>query len=198
MAICGAKKRNGEACQKPPVKGKRRCRLHGGATKNNGAPKGNKNSAKHNIYAQFMTDDEKKFSLDVDLDSIDAELRLCKVQLKRALEARAKQESDPENTLDLDTKVLGDVIPGVADSGDKITYKRKDYDAFIDRTVARISALTKQRNELIDQQLTIKLKQAELSKIERENGQGGDSEVVIKVVRVGKDGVKSNADGTTG
>ena len=195
MAICGAKKRNGEACQKPPIKGKRRCRLHGG---NAGAPKGNKNSAKHNIYAQFMTDDEKKFSLDVDLDSIDAELRLCKVQLKRALEARAKQESDPENTLDLDTKVLGDMIPGVADSGDKITYKRKDYDAFIDRTVARISALTKQRNELIDQQLTIKLKQAELSKIERENGQGGDSEVVIKVVRVGKDGVKSNTDGTIG
>ena len=197
MAICGAKKRNGEACQKPPTKGKMRCRLHGG-TANSGAPKGNKNSAKHNIYAQFMTDDEKKFSLDVDLDSIDAELRLCKVQLKRALEARAKQESDPENTLDLDTKVLGDVIPGVADSGDKTTYKRKDYDAFIDRTVARISALTKQRNELIDQQLTIKLKQAELSKIERENGQGGDSEVVIKVVRVGKDGVKSNTDGTTG
>ena len=114
------------------------------------------------------------------------------------MEARAKQESDPENTLDLDTKVLGDVIPGVADSGDKITYKRKDYDAFIDRTVARISTLTKQRNELIDQQLTIKLKQAELSKIERENGQGGDSEVVIKVVRVSKDGVKSNTDGTTG
>ena len=38
MAICGAKKRNGEACQKPPIKGKAKCRLHGGLTKNAGAP----------------------------------------------------------------------------------------------------------------------------------------------------------------
>ena len=58
MAICGAKKRNGEACQKPPIKGKTKCRLHGGSTKNAGAPTGNKNSAKHNIYSQFMTEEE--------------------------------------------------------------------------------------------------------------------------------------------
>ena len=50
----------------------------------------------------------------------------------------------------------------------------------------------------VSQSRYICLKQAELSKIGRENGQGGDSEVVIKVVRVGKDGVKSNTDGTTG
>lgn len=27
---CGAKTRSGFACQKPPLKGKKRCRLHGG------------------------------------------------------------------------------------------------------------------------------------------------------------------------
>ncbi len=27
---CGARTRRGTACQKPPIKGKRRCRLHGG------------------------------------------------------------------------------------------------------------------------------------------------------------------------
>lgn len=28
--ICSAKTRTGTACQKPPIKGKTRCRLHGG------------------------------------------------------------------------------------------------------------------------------------------------------------------------
>lgn len=31
-AICGAKKRNGTPCQNPPVTGRNRCRMHGGAT----------------------------------------------------------------------------------------------------------------------------------------------------------------------
>ena len=89
MAICGAKKRNGEACQKPPIKGKKRCRLHGG---NAGAPTGNKNSAKHNIYSQFMTEDEIEFSQQSELHSIDSEMKLCKVQLARALKAKQAQD----------------------------------------------------------------------------------------------------------
>ena len=30
--LCQAKTRKGTACQKPPLKGKQRCRLHGGAS----------------------------------------------------------------------------------------------------------------------------------------------------------------------
>ena len=41
---CGATTRSGAACQSPPVKGKRRCRMHGGT--NPGAPKGNRNAWK--------------------------------------------------------------------------------------------------------------------------------------------------------
>ncbi|WP_394700168.1 HGGxSTG domain-containing protein [uncultured Parasphingorhabdus sp.] len=37
--------RKGTACQSPAVKGKRRCRMHGGT--NAGAPKGNRNAWKH-------------------------------------------------------------------------------------------------------------------------------------------------------
>ena len=92
MAICGAKKRNGEACQKPPIKGKTKCRLHGGLTKNAGAPTGNKNSAKHNIYSQFMTEEEIEFSQQSELHSVDSELKLCKVQLTRALKAKQAQD----------------------------------------------------------------------------------------------------------
>lgn len=46
---CGAKTRKGTACKSPAVKGKARCRMHGGA-KGSGAPKGNTNALKHGRY----------------------------------------------------------------------------------------------------------------------------------------------------
>jgi hypothetical protein len=42
---CGAKTRSGYPCQSPAVRGRKRCRMHGGT--NQGAPKGNKNAWKH-------------------------------------------------------------------------------------------------------------------------------------------------------
>jgi hypothetical protein len=47
---CGARTRHGKRCQSPIVKGKRRCRMHGGA-KGSGAPKGERNgSYRHGFY----------------------------------------------------------------------------------------------------------------------------------------------------
>ena len=43
---CGAKTRQNISCQSPTVKGKLRCRMHGGA-KGSGAPKGNAYAVKH-------------------------------------------------------------------------------------------------------------------------------------------------------
>lgn len=42
---CLARTRKGTECQSPAVKGKKRCRMHGG--KGSGAPKGNRNAWKH-------------------------------------------------------------------------------------------------------------------------------------------------------
>lgn len=42
---CGAKTRSGKPCQSPAVRGRNRCRMHGGT--NGGAPKGNRNAWKH-------------------------------------------------------------------------------------------------------------------------------------------------------
>ena len=42
---CLARTRLGTECQSPAVKGRKRCRMHGGT--NRGAPKGNKNAHKH-------------------------------------------------------------------------------------------------------------------------------------------------------
>jgi hypothetical protein len=47
---CGARTRAGSACAAPAVKGKRRCRRHGGA-EGVGAPKGNRNAHKHGLYS---------------------------------------------------------------------------------------------------------------------------------------------------
>ena len=41
--------RKGAACQSPAVKGRKRCRMHGGT--NPGAPKGNQNACKHGGYS---------------------------------------------------------------------------------------------------------------------------------------------------
>lgn len=45
VARCGAKTRSGAPCRSPVVRGRSRCRMHGGA--NPGAPKGNSNARKH-------------------------------------------------------------------------------------------------------------------------------------------------------
>lgn len=46
---CGARTRKGTPCASPAVKGKTRCRMHGG-TKGSGAPLGNQNALKHGLY----------------------------------------------------------------------------------------------------------------------------------------------------
>jgi hypothetical protein len=47
---CGAPTRHGKPCQSPSVRGKRRCRMHGGA-KGSGAPKGERNGHyRHGFY----------------------------------------------------------------------------------------------------------------------------------------------------
>ena len=48
---CGAKTRRGTPCQSPSIKGKRRCRMHGGAA-GSGAQSGNRNSLKHGRHTR--------------------------------------------------------------------------------------------------------------------------------------------------
>ena len=48
---CGAKIRSGGSCCSPAVRGKRRCRMHGG-TPGSGAPKGNQNARRHGLFTR--------------------------------------------------------------------------------------------------------------------------------------------------
>lgn len=50
---CGARNRAGNPCQAPAMRGRQRCRLHGG--KSTGPPKGNRNAWKHGLRsAEFL------------------------------------------------------------------------------------------------------------------------------------------------
>ena len=55
---CGAKTRTGKPCQSPIVRGRKRCRMHGGA-KGSGAPPGNQNALKHGLYTRQAKDQRK-------------------------------------------------------------------------------------------------------------------------------------------
>src|SRR5512144_2556812 len=48
---CGARARSGAPCRSPAVRGKKRCRMHGGA-EGSGAPRGNQNALKHGAYTK--------------------------------------------------------------------------------------------------------------------------------------------------
>lgn len=48
---CGARTRAGTPCRSPSVRGRRRCRMHGGAG-GSGAPRGNQNALKHGTYTR--------------------------------------------------------------------------------------------------------------------------------------------------
>ncbi len=56
---CGAKIRSGGMCRSPAVRGKRRCRMHGGAPES-GAPRGNRNARKHGLFTKVAIAERKR------------------------------------------------------------------------------------------------------------------------------------------
>ena len=56
---CGAKIRAGRSCRAPAVRGKRRCRMHGGAP-GSGAPSGNRNARKHGLFTGDAIDERNQ------------------------------------------------------------------------------------------------------------------------------------------
>ena len=56
---CGARTRAGPACRAPAVKGRSRCRKHGGA-EGSGAPAGNRNALKTGLFTAAAIADRRK------------------------------------------------------------------------------------------------------------------------------------------
>ena len=56
---CGAKIRSGGACRAHAVRGKKRCRMHGGAP-GSGAQRGNRNARKHGLFTRDAIAERKR------------------------------------------------------------------------------------------------------------------------------------------
>ena len=146
---CGARNRQGEPCQRPPLKGKTRCKLHGGAT-----PKGQRNAVKHGIYTKTLSDEERAFYDSIEIGSLDNEIRFAKIMLNRAIETNAAIREDPNSAKNLAGFELTEITRQTGnDSGGKgktnFTSKRADTTHIIITLMGRIAGLEKTRAELI-------------------------------------------------
>ena len=176
--ICGAKTRAGKPCQNAAM-ANGRCRMHGG--KSTGAPKNNQNSVKAGaLYSDYYTDEEKLLAEELELERIDAELRLCKIRLNRALKLEAEQTEALELERIVETPALVGGVP-ITDDPDvppvqQKTFVRKDYEPIIQRLLGRIESLTLTRQKLINGM-----------KLDITNSDGSLMPTVIELVAVGDD-----------
>jgi hypothetical protein len=56
---CGARIRSGGLCRSPAVRGRKRCRMHGGAPAS-GPPRGNQNARKHGLFTRDAIAERKR------------------------------------------------------------------------------------------------------------------------------------------
>ena len=152
MALCGAKTRSGAPC-KTKAMANGRCRMHGGTNK--GAPKGNRNNVSAGaLYSAYYTEEERMLAEELQLGSIDEELKLCRIRLNRALRLEAEQDAEAlelEKVVETPTVIGGVPItddPDVPPVRQK-TFVRRDYDAIIHRLLGRIESLEATRQKLI-------------------------------------------------
>lgn len=145
---CGAKTRSGEPCRKPPLNGKKRCRLHGGKT-----PETNKNAVSHGIYSSTLSQDEQNQWDGIQLGSVDDELKICRFRLVRAL----KSENEQGAKLELNEAIIKNA-DGDNDQDDDLPeqepysekrLKKIDHSGIIDRLMGRIESLEKTRAQLL-------------------------------------------------
>jgi hypothetical protein len=145
--ICSARNRQGGLCQKPPLKGKQRCKLHGGAT-----PKGRQTGPlKHGLYSSTLSEEERDLWDEIKLGNVDDELRLCRIQLRRAMNLDAeisKAPNDPKNLAGIELVEIRRTT-GNGKSNTDATSKRPDVAGRMNTLIGRIAQLEKTRSELL-------------------------------------------------
>lgn len=80
---CGAKTRSGTPCKRAPVEGKKRCKLHGGASTGPKKPNSATNALKHGFYSDALLPEERLLYERAEVGSLDDEIRLARVKLHR-------------------------------------------------------------------------------------------------------------------
>lgn len=142
-AICGAKTRSGKPCQSSPVSGKRRCRMHGGAT-----PTGRQQGPiRHGIYSKRLTDEERSLLPTIPVGTLDAEIIIARIILHRLIAMHDEIQAapnDPKNMAGFRNEVS-------IERPDGTTYTMRVPDTFglMDRCLGRIARLELTRARLI-------------------------------------------------
>lgn len=142
MKTCNAKTRAGTPCKRSPLAGKRRCRLHGGASTGARKPArpGNQNARKHGLYSNTLTDDEKALLELMPVGTLDDEIALARVLLQRTLGV----ELGEGKLASLDRVILGG--PRL-----EVNYRPPKYLEQIIRLLGRIGRLEVARAELLEE-----------------------------------------------
>jgi hypothetical protein len=135
------------------MKGKTRCALHGGKTPKGvaGASSGNR---KHGIYSDAMTDEERDLWPEIisRLGSVDEEIHVIRLQLRRALIAQQRVQEAPADMKNMAGFELSEIrrsTRGHEKPSTDVISKRTDYHAIIDRLSGRLANLERTRAELM-------------------------------------------------
>ena len=122
--------------------------MHGGTNK--GPPKGSNNATTHGIYTQGIKDSEKDLWTQVQVDSVDDEIKLMSIQLARAAKCQKEFEEEIERVgVDEGEKGLElseeESKTGTGSQGPftskKVVRKRPDYRKIIFNLSGRIGKL---------------------------------------------------------
>jgi uncharacterized protein YjcR len=160
--ICGAKTRSGGVCRNKPMENGR-CRYHGGKTP--GAPIGNQNARKHGLYSEYYTDEEAQQIGEIKLGSVEDELKLCRIKLRRWLKYQNEidqklDQGEDEAGMKLEEKETEQIVikendepgePATELPAEKVKFKRKriNIEDNIDRLLRRIESLERTRHMLL-------------------------------------------------
>jgi hypothetical protein len=149
--ICGALNRQGKPCQKPPMRGKKRCLAHGGKTpsgKHSGKSNGNH---KHGLYSNALTEAEAAAWDSIPLGDVDAEIKMLKIKLARAFALENEINQDPNSAKHTVGFQLSEIRRSTGDHGtntDAIS-RRPDTAHIMNWVTGRIAQLEKIRLETI-------------------------------------------------
>jgi hypothetical protein len=134
------------------MKGKRRCAMHGGKT-----PTGTRGNRTHGIYGAALTEEEQGAWAEITgrLGSLDDEIHMIRVQLRRAFVAQRKATLDGSGDASrMEGLELSEVRRSTrGGKGEKPTVdaisRRPDFHGIIDRLSGRLASLEKTRAELL-------------------------------------------------
>jgi hypothetical protein len=105
----------------------------------------------HGLYSSALTDEEQALWDDIKLGNVDDELRLCRIQLRRAMNLDAeisRAPNDPKNLAGIELVEIRRTTGNGKSNTDAVS-KRPDVAGRMNTLLGRIAQLEKTRAELI-------------------------------------------------